>query len=67
MWIVYADPPPTTATRPLFQAVGFVLPWDYRAGFFPRRCHYKKDAAELASDAKMRGGRNVRVEKEVKS
>ena len=38
---------------------------DFRSGFFPRKCAYKRDAEELAREVKAKGGEAV-VEKDVK-
>ena len=54
MWIVNANAPPALANTG----------WDFRSGFFPRRVRYKKDAEELAKEAKAKGGLNVTVTKE---
>lgn len=53
MWIVYANPPS------VFNNKG----WDFRAGFFPRKVAYKKDAKELADEATRKGGINVSIAK----
>ena len=37
--------------------------WDFRGDFFPRKVYYKKDAKELAEEAKQKGGKDVRIEK----
>lgn len=37
--------------------------WDFRSGFFPRKVRLKKDAKELAEEAKKKGGIDVRIEK----
>lgn len=30
---------------------------DFRPGFFPRKCHYKKDAEELKREVESKGGK----------
>lgn len=52
-WIVHAKAP--------FR--GGMKGWDFRADFFPRKVAYKKDALELAQEAKQKGGTDVRLEK----
>lgn len=37
--------------------------WDFRHDFFPRKVAYKKDALELAEEARKKGGTSVTVEK----
>ena len=37
--------------------------WDYRFDFFPKQVVQKKDALELAREAREKGGTAVRVEK----
>ncbi len=37
--------------------------WDFRSDFFPRKLFYKKDAKELAEEAKKKGGKDISIEK----
>lgn len=37
--------------------------WDFRSDFFPRKLSYKKDAKELAEEAKKKGGKDISIEK----
>lgn len=37
--------------------------WDFRHDYFPRKIACKKEALELAREAKEKGGTSIRVEK----
>ena len=37
--------------------------WNFKHDYFPRKIQYKKDALELAREAKAKGGTNVKLEK----
>ena len=52
MYLVHAERPKSLINR-----------WDFRGDFFPRKVAYKKDALELAREAKGKGGTSIRVEK----
>jgi len=43
MWQVILDQQPTVN--------------DFRTGFFPRKCHYKKDAKTLVTEVEQKGGK----------
>lgn len=56
MWTVYATAPSNT----------WNTGWDFRDGYFPREVYGKVYAEALASEARRKGGKDVRVEKATK-
>ena len=57
MWIVNAIAPGPMANTG----------WDFRFGFFPREVAYKRDAEELAAEARSKGGIDVSITPDAKT